>query len=756
MLRTIRNRFLVLFILLITVTIILIGIMSDYIIQKQITRSVTDSFLDDLNGEITKVESFFNMVKSDIDILAGETTSKTENSHINLNNIELRHQLEDIFIWYMEVRRIYSEITYFDYSGKEIVSVNFNGDRASISKDAVRDEDTEEFIDAMKLNKGVLYVSPLYLNRKHGKIKAPMEPVIRYAKYVFNETGDKTGILIINVLGEKFLEKLSHVDQGNLMLVNKEGYFLIHPDESLEFGFDVSGNENERLQKYYPDHAGRILAGGSGYVDTGRGWVTTWLYWFSNPGDELVVYKSIFPNPVDKTNYWLLIRSGNKKELIGTLMTIRGIMLGISIVFFAITCPVILFFGLRITNSVSRLKNAMDGFEKGEGIKELDINANDEFSELNRSLVTMSESLYCTKMSLNTEVRRLKNLMQFSRLVGEEISEKDCYSILIIFLSKNCYLDKIVVVSFNNSENIAEILLTYDSKDGELPVGASSQSHLKVINNVRLCRALRSGRKFIVRDVESDYRCPYEEVSQDKGSYACFPVITGSAVLGWIHLSNYNKDHFTEELCFTIESYINTMAPAINSIRLLNTHRKMSILDPLTGLYNRRFLEEVLERQIAIAERYEQSLSVIMIDIDHFKTFNDSHGHAFGDNALKLVSKIILMTVREADTVARYGGEEFIVVLPNTELNVTCILAEKLRAAIEQCTITNNNGISEGVTISLGVSSYPSIAYTMEELIESSDNALYQSKMKGRNMVTSAKRDMGPIDELSHNKRVQA
>jgi len=367
----------------------------------------------------------------------------------------------------------------------------------------------------------------------------------------------------------------------------------------------------------------------------------------------------------------------------------------------------------------------------------------------------MSESLYCTKMSLNTEVQRLKNLMQFSRLVGEEISEKDCYLILTKFLSRNCYLDKIVVVSYNNSENVAEILFSYDSKDGELPGESPVHSHLKVVHNARLCRALRSGRKFIVRDVESDYRCQYEEISQERGSYACFPVITGSTVLGWIHVINYNKDHFTEELCSTIESYINTVAPAINSIRLLNTHRRMSILDPLTGLYNRRFLDEVLERQIAIAERYEQPLSIIMIDIDNFKAFNDSHGHAFGDNALKLVSKIIPMSVRESDTVARYGGEEFIVVLPNTELHYACLLAEKLRAAVEQCTITGKNGVSEGVTISLGVSSYPSMAGTMKELIESADNALYQSKMNGRNMVTSSQRDMKRIDDLTINKRVQ-
>ncbi len=195
-----------------------------------------------------------------------------------------------------------------------------------------------------------------------------------------------------------------------------------------------------------------------------------------------------------------------------------------------------------------------------------------------------------------------------------------------------------------------------------------------------------------------------------------------------------------------IESYINTIAPAINSIRLLNAHRKMSVLDPLTGLYNRRFLDEILERQIAIAERYKQALSIIMADIDHFKNFNDSHGHGFGDNALKLISEIILMSVRDSDTVARYGGEEFIIILPNTELDFAYLLAEKLRKAIEQFDITNDKGATERVTISLGVSNYPSTAYSRKELIDSADSALYQSKSKGRNIVTKAEKKVEIID----------
>ncbi|MEW6602868.1 MAG: cache domain-containing protein, partial [Nitrospirota bacterium] len=286
MLRTIRNRFLVLFILLITFTIILIGIMSDYFIQKQITRSVTDAFLDDLKSDSAKVESFFKVVKSDIDILSSETAYKINNSSMKTGSEELRLQLEDKFIRYMEVRMIYSEIIYIEPSGRELVRVEFGGGEAGISAETVMTDDYSTFIEAMKLNKSMLYVSPLYLNTKHGKIKIPPEPVIRYTRPVFTESGENAGIIVMTVLAEKVIEELRHVDSGILRLVNKDGYFLINPDTNLEFGFGIAGNENEKLHKYYPEHADKILAGGSGYVDTGRGWVTTWLYWFSNPGDE--------------------------------------------------------------------------------------------------------------------------------------------------------------------------------------------------------------------------------------------------------------------------------------------------------------------------------------------------------------------------------------------------------------------------------------------------------------------------------------
>ncbi|MBI5408316.1 MAG: diguanylate cyclase [Nitrospirae bacterium] len=747
MFQTVRNKFIIFLILTVTITLALIGIISDYTIQKYITRGVIQSFSEDLQHETAKVESFITGIKADIDLLSGDATYNPVSAVDARKENETdkrRLQMENKFIKYMEVKRIYQQIIYIDNTGREVIRTYFDGEKAEIAtKNKIHDKDHGAFADTMKLNKGMVYISPFSLQIKNGRTGVKREPLIRFAGPVFSASGEKTGILAVDVPGENLLNLFNNINSSGLMLVNRDGHLFIQPGEGIELGADAAGDGGERLQNYYPEQAAKILAGGYGNADTGKGWVTTWLYWIYNPGDKLLVYQSLFPNSMDKNNYWVLIKSGTKKELIGSLMTIRVVMIGISLLFFTVTYPVIVFFGLRVTRSVARLKKAMDGFERGEGIDSLNIKAKDEFGDLTRSFVTMAESLYSTKMNLNVEFQRLNSLVKFSRLVGEEISEKECYSILIKFLIKNFHFDKVIVVNFNNSENVAEVLISYEDNNNEPLPGDSSRYDLKVIQDPRLCRALRSGHKFVVGDVESDYRCQYQEVEQDEGSYACFPVITGGAVLGWVHLANFSKNYFSEDVCFTIESYINTIAPSINSIRLINAHRKMSVVDPLTGLYNRRFLEEMLERQISIAERYKQTLSVIMADIDHFKRINDTHGHAFGDNALKLISEIILMNVRDSDTVARYGGEEFIIVLPNTELDFACLLAEKIRKAIEQLDIINNTGVKERVTISFGVSSYPSIAYTLKELIDSSDSALYQSKAKGRNMVTKALKNMG-------------
>jgi diguanylate cyclase (GGDEF)-like protein len=165
--------------------------------------------------------------------------------------------------------------------------------------------------------------------------------------------------------------------------------------------------------------------------------------------------------------------------------------------------------------------------------------------------------------------------------------------------------------------------------------------------------------------------------------------------------------------------------------------RDMAFKDGLTGLYNHRYFQDLMDSELSRAIRYKRPFSLIMLDLDHFKKINDKYGHPVGDLVLKEVSKTIKITVRDSDIAARYGGEEFAIVLPETELKGAAMTAERLRKAVEQLEI-DTKGCRIDVTVSVGVTCYhPTIEkIDKSEILAEADNALYNSKNKGRNMIS--------------------
>lgn len=158
--------------------------------------------------------------------------------------------------------------------------------------------------------------------------------------------------------------------------------------------------------------------------------------------------------------------------------------------------------------------------------------------------------------------------------------------------------------------------------------------------------------------------------------------------------------------------------------------------DSLTGLYNHRFFQERLAQEIKRAERYEKDLALVMIDLDHFKSFNDNHGHPAGDAALKAVAKILKQSVRDIDVAGRYGGEEFAVILPECPLDDAINIAERIRLGIQRHCFYGSDDETVPMTASLGVAHYPTHSQEREGLIFAADVALYQSKSLSRNRVT--------------------
>jgi diguanylate cyclase (GGDEF)-like protein len=170
----------------------------------------------------------------------------------------------------------------------------------------------------------------------------------------------------------------------------------------------------------------------------------------------------------------------------------------------------------------------------------------------------------------------------------------------------------------------------------------------------------------------------------------------------------------------------------LTNLRMREALRSQSVRDPLTGLFNRRYFDETLQREIASYRREGTPLSILMLDLDHFKKVNDSYGHAAGDDALRALGRLMRTSFRESDVICRYGGEEFAVVLLNSDLDSAYAKAESFRRQVEQTDLGSNGRDMGRMTASVGVACCTEFDFP-DQLVQASDAALYQAKRMGRN-----------------------
>jgi diguanylate cyclase (GGDEF)-like protein len=211
-----------------------------------------------------------------------------------------------------------------------------------------------------------------------------------------------------------------------------------------------------------------------------------------------------------------------------------------------------------------------------------------------------------------------------------------------------------------------------------------------------------------------------------------------SEAIGVLHLMQPDNVKMTEtkqRMAVTMSEHI---AMALSNLRLHETLRSQSIRDPLTGLFNRRFMEESLELEIRRASRNQRPLGMIMIDLDHFKYFNDNFGHDAGDLLLKELGALLQGNIRGEDIACRYGGEEFTLILPEGTGAVTRQRAEFFKEAIQRLDIHYRGHPLGRITASMGVAIFPDHGRTAKTLVEAADKALYRSKSAGRDRVTLA------------------
>jgi len=234
------------------------------------------------------------------------------------------------------------------------------------------------------------------------------------------------------------------------------------------------------------------------------------------------------------------------------------------------------------------------------------------------------------------------------------------------------------------------------------------------------------------------YRLPELEIDISVGSltkHSCqYQLIVSGEELGEIKLFRFYS--FEERELETIENLLSGLLYPLRNALLYHRAVQTALIDPLTGVKNRSTMDDAIQRELQIARRHDSSLSVILLDIDHFKRVNDEHGHLCGDQALRAVAQCVQNTIRDSDLLFRYGGEEFVILLLGTGSEGSGLLAERIRHEVENMTPFPDKDTQ--LTVSLGVTSLREEPDATELLLERADMALYRAKQGGRNRVEFA------------------
>jgi diguanylate cyclase (GGDEF)-like protein/PAS domain S-box-containing protein len=347
--------------------------------------------------------------------------------------------------------------------------------------------------------------------------------------------------------------------------------------------------------------------------------------------------------------------------------------------------------------------------------------------------------------TLNRVMQMLSSTLDISRVLDtilSEIQQVVPYDSASVWLSKDDLLEIIAVHGFSDPVSLIGTSVKLSSDDNPN------------------AQVMRSRKPLIVEDAYTTYssfRAGVHAQYQHRG-WMGVPMIVGDRVIGMLAFDKKIPNFYTQEqsqfaLAFAAQAAIaienarlysdaqNELAEKIKAenklLKLQKELEEQAIRDSLTGLYNRRFLDETLSRELSRAERDKYSVSIVMLDLDHFKVFNDTYGHDVGDMMLKQLGKLLTAQVRAGDIACRFGGEEFVVVMPKASLAVAKQRSNDWRTKFESQVLIYEGEVLNA-TLSAGVAVYPLHGTTSEEIIRKADQAMYAAKSAGRNQVITA------------------
>lgn len=409
--------------------------------------------------------------------------------------------------------------------------------------------------------------------------------------------------------------------------------------------------------------------------------------------------------------------------------------LATGVVLLLLAIGISLFITIRITYSLHGLLNKANQLAQ-KGIRyPIDIKERDEFRKLDY-LLNLTNTAWQKSMGKQTSelekahLHLRKTFNRISQAVTSVLDLDELLALILDIIRTELHLEK-VILYLTEDRNIEKMKLKH-------AIGLREQEE-----EILAAEGLSLAIKII--QVKEPFAAPSQEIfpifaNAQKGSFTlAAPLLIKDGLAGVIIGERLKEEKTpTEEEINLLATLANQAAIAIDNARLYAQTQVLAITDSLTQLYNRRLFQERLSEEIDRAIRFQHPLSLLMLDIDHFKDYNDTHGHLLGDEILKEIAKILMMVSRSTDVVARYGGEEFTLILPETSKEGAKVTAEKILATIRDHEFPSSKALAyTHVTVSMGLATYPREATEPEDLIKKADEKLYEAKRRGRNQVCS-------------------
>ena len=342
------------------------------------------------------------------------------------------------------------------------------------------------------------------------------------------------------------------------------------------------------------------------------------------------------------------------------------------------------------------------------------------------------EAIRQSHAKLERQTEQLRILADMSEMLQASSTPADTYAVTARFAQTLIPASSGVLLVHSASRDHLEMVLRWgESKPNEPDFLVADE-----------CWGLRTGRVHRVENSNTGLLCRHLP-QPPPPYYLCAPMIAHGETLGLLHLRINRPDRAAPEaeapvspdLTWWIKPMSERLALTLADMKLREALRAQSICDPLTGWYNRRHMQESLERDIRRAARTNRPLSLLMFDIDNFKEFNDSFGHEAGDVALQNLCQMLKALIRSEDVACRYGGDEFVLILPGSSAELAAQRAENMRIAVGREEIRYQGRVLKPMTLSFGIASFPANGKTSHELLRAADTALYRAKSEGRDRV---------------------